>query len=132
VDSIRLIRGSLGMIDVSPNTLSLPHDRVTRAYGSHTLCLTNAGQAFTRQLPCEDETTFSFNKESFQSRVAALLADKAAAVDKGIAVTEAFKKLNPAGQALDRMLDYAAWARLDRTKTHLPGFQDFFVWPPGK
>lgn len=130
VDSIRLIRSSLGMVDVSPNTLSLPHDRVTRAYGSHTLCLTNAGQAFTRQLPCEDDMTFAFDKESFQSKVAALLADKPATVEKGIAVTAAFKKLNPTGQALERMLDYAAWARLDRMKTRPAGFQDFFVWPP--
>jgi hypothetical protein len=130
VDSIRLIRNSLGMIDVSPNTASMPHDRVMRAYGSHTLCLTNSGQSFTRKLPYEDELTFSFDKESFQSRVAGLLADKSAAVDKGISVTEAFKKLNPPGQAFERMLDYAEFARLDRTKKRLLGFQDFFLWPP--
>jgi hypothetical protein len=74
--------------------------------------------------------TFSFDKESFQSRVAALLADKPATVEKGIAVTEEFKRLNPATRALERMLDYAAWARLDRMKTRPAGFQDFFVWPP--
>lgn len=130
VDSIRLIRNSLGMIDLSPNTASMPHDRVARAYGSHTLCLTNSGQSFTRALPYGNELTFSFDKESFQSRVAGLLADKSAAVDKGIAVTEAFKKLNPPGQAFERMLNYAAFARLDRTKGRLPGLQDFFLWPP--
>jgi hypothetical protein len=30
------------------------------------------------------------------------------------------------------MLDYAAFVRLDQTKTRLPGFQDFFLWPPQK
>jgi hypothetical protein len=45
-------------------------------------------------------------------------------------VTEAFKKLNPPGQAFERMLDYAEFARLDRTKKRLLGFQDFFLWPP--
>ncbi len=130
VDSIRLIRNSLGLIDMSPNTASTPHDRVMRAYGSHTLCLTNHGQTFAKELPCQDELTFSFDKESFQSRIADLLADKSAAVDKGIAVTEAFKKLNPPGKAFKRMLDYAAFARLDQTKKCPPGFQDFFVWPP--
>jgi hypothetical protein len=130
VDSIRLIRNSLGVVDVSPNTASAPHDRVMRAYGAHTLCLTNSGQAFTKDLPCEDALTFCFDKESFQSRVAGLLASKSAAVDKGIAVVEAFKRLNPPGQAFAQMLDYAAFARLDQTKARLPGFQDFFVWPP--
>jgi hypothetical protein len=130
VDSIRLIRNSLGMIDVSPNTASMPHDRVARACGSHTLCLTNSGQSFTRELPYQNELTFSFDKESLQSRVDGLLADKSAAVDKGIAVTEAFKKLNSPGQAFEQMLNYAAFARLDRTKGRLPGLQDFFLWPP--
>jgi hypothetical protein len=130
VNSIGLIRRSLGMIDVSPNTESMPHDRVGRAYGSHTLCLTNSGQAFSKGLPNEDELTFCFDKESFQTRVAGLLADKPAAVDKGIAVTEAFKKLNPPLRGVERMLSYAAFARLDQAKGRPPGFQDFFVWPP--
>jgi hypothetical protein len=132
MDSIRLIRGSLGMIDVSPNTSSTPHDRVMRAYGSSTLCLTNAGQAFTSGLPHEDELTFSFTKDSLQSKVAALLADKSSAVDKGIAVAEAFERLYPPARAFERMLEYAAFARLDQTKSRLPGFQDFFLWPPQK
>jgi hypothetical protein len=132
VDSIQLIRNSLGTIDVSANTASMPHDRVLRAYGSCTLCLTNGGQTFTAELPYEDELTFSFNKESLQSKVAGLLADKSSAVDKGIAVAEAFKKLHPPERAFERMLGYAAFARLDQAKTYLSGFQDFFVWPPKK
>jgi len=103
---------------------------VARACGSHTLCLTNSGQSFTRGLPYQNELTFSFDKESLQSRVDGLLADKSAAVDKGIAVTESFKELNPPGQAFEQMLNYAAFARLDRTKGRLPGLQDFFLWPP--
>ncbi len=130
VDSIRLIRESLGMIDVSPNTSSMPHDRVMRAYGAHTMCLTNSGQSFIHELPYEDELTYSFDKESFQSRVVGLLADKTATVDRGIAVSEAFKKLHPPGQAFEHMLHYAEIARLDQVKTRLPGFQDFFMWPP--
>jgi len=130
LDSVRLIRDSLGTIDVSPNTLSMPHDRVMRAYGSHTLCFTNSGQTFTKNLPYQDELTFCFNKECLQSKVARLLANPSATVEKGIAVAGAFKKLHPPEQAFERMLEYAAFARLDQTKTYLPGFQDFFVWPP--
>jgi hypothetical protein len=130
VDSIQLIRGSLGTLDMSPNTASLPHDRVVRAYGSHTLCLTNAGQSFTKLLPCQDDLTFSFSKESLQSRVASLLANKCAAIDQGIAVAEAFTKFNPPTRTFETLLDYAAFVRLDQTRASLPGFQDFFVWPP--
>jgi hypothetical protein len=132
VDSIQLIRDSLGAIDVSPNTRSMPHDRVMRAYGSHTLCLTNAGQGFTAELPHPHELTFSFNKESLQSAVAALLDDPSAAIDKGVEVAEAFSKLHPPERSFEKMLDCAAFARLDQTKSRPPGFQDFFLWPPRK
>jgi hypothetical protein len=132
VDSIQLIRSSLGTIDMSANTASLPHDRVLRAYGSCTVCLTNSGQAFTAELPHEDELTFSFTKEGLQTKVAAMLADRSATVEKGIAVAEAFRSLHPPQRSFERMLDYAAFVRLDQTKTRLPGFQDFFLWPPQK
>ncbi len=130
VDSIQLIRESLGTLDMSPNTASLPHDRVVRAYGSHTLCLTNAGQSFTKLLPHQDDLAFSFTKESLQSKVAGLLGNKYAAIDRGIEIAEAFRKAYPPTQTFETLLDYAAFARLDQTRAPLPGYQDFFVWPP--
>jgi hypothetical protein len=129
-DSVGLIRRSLGTIDLSPNTASMPHDRVMRAFGSHTVCLTNGDQTFMDGLPYKDEVTYSFSKESVQSTVAGLLANKCATVDKGIAVAAAFKEQFPPTRSFERMLDYAAFARLDQTKVRPAGFQDFFVWPP--
>jgi hypothetical protein len=129
VDSIGLIRGSLGLIDMSPNTASGPHDRVMRAYGSRTLCLTNAGQRFMAGLPFEEESTFQFTKESVQERVADLLANKCAAIDMGVATAEAFRARHPPEQAFETMLEWASLARLDQRKTR-PEMQDFFLWPP--
>jgi hypothetical protein len=130
VDSIGLIRGSLGMIDMSPNTASLPHDRVMRAYGARTLCLTNSGQQFLSGLPCSEELTFEFSKESLQSKVSYLLAHKADAIDMGVAVAEQFRKANPPERSFEKMLDYVALTKLDQLSNRPEGLQDFFLWPP--
>jgi hypothetical protein len=130
VDSVGLIRDSLGLIDMSPNTGSLPHDRVMRAYGSKTLCLTNENQDFLGDLPHCERLVFGFEKGSLQSRIADLLAHKSDAVDLGVAVAEAFRKLHPPERSLGKLLDYAALARLDQMPQRPVGVQDFFVWPP--
>lgn len=128
--SIELIRSSLGLIDMSPNTASNPHDRVMRAFGAKTLCLTNAGQQFLRGLPHEKEFTFNFEGDSLRERIEDILANKKRAVDHGIATAEAFRKANPPEQAVEKMLHYAELVRLER-QTHRPeGLQDFHVWPP--
>ncbi|RXH57226.1 hypothetical protein [Granulicella sibirica] len=130
VESIGLIRNSLGTIDMSANTGSMPHDRVMRAFGAKTLCLTNHGQTFFQDLPHRERLNFCFEKECLQTRVNDLLSNKAAAVEMGIEVSEAFKRLNPPERSFEKMLDYAAMAKLDQL-SHRPGaMQDFFVWPP--
>jgi hypothetical protein len=130
VDSTTLIRRSLGLIDMSPNTASGPHDRVMRAYGSHTLCLTNARQTFLEDLPLQEELSFTFEQESLQSHVAGLLARKSDAVEMGLTVAERFRSLHPPQRAFQKMLDYAAFSRLDQTRARPTGLQDFFLWPP--
>lgn len=129
-ESIGLIRESLGTIDMSPNTASYPHDRVMRAFGAKTLCLTNARQQFLRGLPYENEFTFTYEGDSLRERVEQILANKKRAVDLGIAVAEAFRKANPPERAFERMLHYAALVRLERQPVRPEGLQDFHVWPP--
>ncbi len=130
VDSTSLLRRSLGMIDMSPNTGSLPHDRVMRAYGSHTLCLTNQGQSFLQELPFAPELSYTFDKESLQAQVSYLLSHRSEAVEMGIADAQRFCALNPPELAFQRMLDYAALTRLDQTSQRPSVVQDFFIWPP--
>ena len=129
-ESIGLIRSSLGLIDMSANTASCPHDRVMRAFGARALCLTNAGQQFFRGLPYEEELTFRYEGDSLRERVAHLLANKKQAVEYGIAVAEAFRKANPPERAFEKMLHYAALVRLERLPQRPQGLQDFHVWPP--
>ncbi|HEU5350882.1 MAG TPA: hypothetical protein VFU55_04755 [Terracidiphilus sp.] len=129
--SIGLIRGSLGMIDMSPNTSSNAHDRVSRAYGSHSLCLTNR-QRFLEGLPHAERFTFAFQKESIQERVADLLAHREEALEMGAETAAAYRERHPARQLVQRMLDCAALARLNQSTRRPAGSQDFFVWPPVK
>jgi hypothetical protein len=129
--SIGLVRDSLGMIDVSPNTVSRPHDRFLRACGAHTLCLTNK-QQFLRDLPHHEHFSFSFDKESLQQKVAYLLDHKAEVVEMGIEAAEAYKARHPRCELIKKMLEYASFARLDNLRERPVGSQDFFVWPPAQ
>ena len=129
-ESIGLIRNSLGLIDMSANTRSYPHDRVMRAFGAKTLCLTNAGQGFYRGLPYEEEFTFRYEDDSLRERVAHILAHKTQAVEHGISVAEAFRAANPPERAFEQMLHYAALVRLERLPQLPAGLQPFHVWPP--
>ncbi len=128
VDSIGLLRGSLGLIDMSANTASQPHDRVMRAFGSHTLCLTNRGQCALSGLPFEDQLSFRYEKEEIQTKVAALLADKTRAVEIGLATAEAFRQVHPPERSFQAMLDYADLAKLSQLPSGPGQMQDFFVW----
>ncbi len=127
--SIGLVRESLGTIDLSPNTVSLPHDRVVRAFGAHTFCLTNE-QKFLRELPHEERLSFRFEKESLQQQVAYLLDHKAAALEMGVEVAEAYKTKHPRVETVTKILEYASLAKLDNLRQRPAGSQDFFMWPP--
>jgi hypothetical protein len=129
--SIGLVRGSLGMIDMSPNTASKAHDRVSRAYGSHSLCLTNQ-QRFLQGLPHAERFTFEFRKESIQERVADVLAHPEQALEMGAETAAAYRERHPARQLVQRMLDIASLVRLNQRTKRPAGSQEFFVWPPAK
>ncbi len=127
--SVSLIRNSLGTIDVSPNTVSKPHDRVVRAYGAHTFCLTNE-QRFLHDLPHCERLSFRFEKESLQQKVAWLLDHKSEALEMGVEVAAAYREKHPKMDFFVKMLEYASFARLDNLRARPAGSQEFFMWPP--
>jgi len=129
IKTIGLIRTALGVIDMSPNTSSRPHDRVMRAWGSHTLCLTNE-QEFLNGLPHQDQISFRFDKQCLQDKVAKILDDRDAAVEMGVEVAEAYRRAHPPEQMMIKMLECASLVRLNNLSQRPEGFQDFFVWPP--
>jgi len=127
--SIGLIHDSLGLIDVAPNTSSRPHDRLMRAYGAHTFCLTSE-QTFLDDLPHRERTGFRFEKDDLQQKVAYLLDNRATTLEMGMAMAEAYSTQHPRTDAPTRMLQYASLAKLDNLRQRPAGSQDFFVWPP--
>jgi len=129
--SIGLIRSSLGLIDMSPNTVSKPHDRMMRAFGSYSACLTNR-QQWVEELPHAARLMFQFQKESIQDRVAYVLAHRDEALEMGMEMAEAYRQRHPSAQLVQQLLDYASLARLSQMSKRPEGSQDFFVWPPAK
>lgn len=125
-----LIRDSLGLIDMSPNTGLAPHDRPCRAFGSYTLCLTNEQSFFADNFPNHDEFSFRFDVTSLRDKVADTLARPAHYIEVGIESATTFRKVAPPQAAVQQLLDVASMLRLDQRRERLPASPDFFVWPP--
>jgi len=127
-----MIKESLGVLDMSPNTSLSPHDRALRSFGLHTLCLTNEQEFFKRHFEQQYPSfTFRFDKESLANKVADVLAYPKRYVELGIEVADGFRKQFDSGAFGRTMLDIANSLRLAAgpRPAHL---QDFFVWPPEK
>ncbi len=129
-ESSSLIRESLGLIDMSPNTGLAPHDRPCRAYGAYTLCVTNEQEFLRRNMPHHAAVSFKFSRESFQEKIADVLEHPARYVDIGIEVASAFREACPPEAAVSQLIDTAAMIRLDQQRERSPDWPGFFVWPP--
>lgn len=130
VASRDLIRDSLAMIDMSPNTGLSPHDRSLRAFGAHTLCLTNEQEFFRRELPLCDEFFYRFDKDSIQSRVAEVLTHRHRALEVGATVAETFMQKFPPELFAHQVLELAALARFNQLPGLPQGMPHYFSWPP--
>lgn len=128
-ESRGLIRDALGVIDMSPNTGLMPHDRPVRAFGAHTFCLTNE-QPFFRSLPHHDAMCFRFERDALRDKVADVLAHPDRHVGIGLEVADAFAAAHPPEAAIRHLIDTAAMIRLDQRARSLPASPEFFNWPP--
>jgi hypothetical protein len=129
--SRELIKGSLGVLDMSPNTSLSPHDRALRSFGLYTLCLTNEQAFFKRHFQQHPSFTFRFDKESLESKVADVLAHPKRFVELGIEVADSFRKQFDSEAFGRTMVDIANCLRL-AAGPRPARLQDFFVWPPEK
>jgi hypothetical protein len=129
--SRQLIRESLGILDMSPNTTLGPHDRPLRAWGLYTLCLTNDQEFFRRNFENHRDFTFRFDKDSLASKVADVLANPKRFVELGIDAAERFRARFDQDAFGRTMLDVADCLRL-ANGPRPPDMQDYFVWPPTK
>jgi len=122
-----LIREALAVIDMSPNTEVVPHDRCRRSIGSYTLCLTNAQQCFKR-FARHSEFSYQLEKGSLQHLVSEVLAHPSRHVDLGVEIAEAYREGEAPNATAQRMLEAAAAIRLERSP-RFNGLQNYFSWP---
>jgi len=128
-ESRALIEASLATLDMSPNTSSAPHERVSRAVGMYTLCVTNEQAFFREILPGFDESLYRFERESLRSRVSEVLDRPRRFVELGAAIAAAYRASFDPEAAARRILDAASCVRMACAgRTHQ--LQDFFGWPP--
>ena len=125
------IQDALALIDMSPNTEKGPHDRVLRALGLHTLCLTNEQSFFKQHFERWEDFTFRFDNESLEAKVADVLANPGRFVELGIENAATFRRKFDSEAFGRTMLDVAACLRL-AAGSRPPGMQEFVVWPPAK
>jgi hypothetical protein len=130
-ESSRLIRNSLAIVDMSPNTSLGPHDRPLRAFGLYTLCLTNEQQFFTDNFQQHADFTYRFDRDSLRSIVADTLSHRKRAVELGVEVAETFRNRFDQGAFGRTVLDVASALRL-ATSPRPRDFPAYFAWPPTK
>lgn len=125
-----LVRDSLGMIDMSPNTTYAPHDRLIRSYGAHTLCVSNEQHFLTDTFPDQHvQMTFRFNKDSIRERVSQMLEAPAKTLELGVQVSATFRQRYSTGNHVQYMAMMAETVR-QASSTRARGQQDFLNWPP--
>jgi len=129
-ESRQLIREALGVLDMSPNTSGGPHDRVSRAFGSYTLCVTNEQDFLARDVPAQNAASFKFQAESIQAVVEAVLAQPARHVELGAEIAAAYREKNPPEAGIADLIRIAELVRLNQAPGRPEGMPPYFVWPP--
>jgi hypothetical protein len=127
--SHKALSQQLGVIDMSANTDSWPHDRVQRGAGSYSLVLTNRQGWLSRSLSEFDYLTFDFRPESIRERVADVLAKPDKYLDLAVAFGERFREVYPREAFVRRSLELIEVTRLLWSTTR-PPLQEFYGWPP--
>ena len=126
--SRRIFTDELGIIDMSPNIDTEPHDRVQRAAGSYSLVLTNAQSWITDKFPDFRDLTFEFEPDSIKARIADVLARPDRYLELGVAFGERFRHIHPVEGFARRVVELAELATLQYAAER-PLLQPFFVWP---
>jgi hypothetical protein len=128
--SNQMMRESLGVIDMSPNTSFALHDRVTRSFGAYTYCMTNEQQILTDALPAHhQEMTFRFNRDSIAERVNQAISNPRRTIEIGAESAEVFR----ARYTDENFVNFTALLA-DSVRQSMSArpenLQEFIVWPP--
>lgn len=126
--SHRIFTDQLGVIDMSPNMDSEPHERMMRAAGSYALALTNVQSWLARDFPECGNMMFEFSPESIASRIDDALAHPDRYLEMGMAFGERFREVYPRDGFARRVLEVASLAETAFAEPK-PQPQNFFIWP---
>jgi hypothetical protein len=126
--SRRIFTDELGVIDMSPNIDSQPHERVQRAAGAYSLVLTNRQGWLTSAFPEFADFTFEFEPESIKARVADVLARPDRYLELAVAFGDRYREVHPAEAFVRRVVEVADLAAL-QCAAEKPLIQPFFIWP---
>ncbi|CAM2138791.1 putative DUF3880 domain-containing protein [Pararobbsia alpina] len=123
-------RDALGLIDMSPNTTHAIHDRVTRAFGAYTYCLTNEHAFLDSLLPEQvGHMTFRFNPDSIAERVDRALANPMQTLEVGVAAAEIFRE-RFTDENFVNFITLIADSVYQNIGNRPNNLQEFIVWPP--
>lgn len=125
--SHRIFTDELGVIDMSPNMDSEPHERMMRAAGAFSAALTNRQSWIEKKFDNAPSFTFDFDPESIRERIASVLENPDRHLEVGIEFGERFRQVYPPEELIRRVTEAAALASL-QGRGPKPQIQDFFVW----
>jgi hypothetical protein len=127
-ESTRAIyRRELGIVDMSPNVDTSPHERVQRAAGSYTLFLTNRQGWLDERFSASRELAFEFTRQSIAERVDAVLSEPDRYLQLALDFGEQFHRDHSAAAFANSVRSLADLATLDAAQNK-PQLQPFFIW----
>jgi hypothetical protein len=126
--SCRMFSDELGIIDMSPNLDSGPHERVMRAAGSYACVLTNRQGWLTAALGEFEDLTFEFDPDSIRAKASDAISNPDRFVDLGVAFGDRFREIYSRQAYANAIVDLAELAAL-KCSAEKPVIQPFFVWP---
>jgi hypothetical protein len=124
--SQKIVLEALGVIDMSANVDTWPHDRVQRGAGAYALTLTNRQSWLTDRFHDFVDMTFEFEPESISSRISDVLTHRDRYLELAIAFGEEFRRVYPRERFAERICEVAD--HVDLVNSRRPQLQNFYVW----
>jgi len=119
----------LGVIDMSANVDTWPHDRVQRAAGAYSLVLTNRQSWLSNRFPEFADLTFEFDADSIRDRVSDAISKPDRYLELGVSFGERFREIHSREAFSRAVVKIAELAGLAGNEQK-PVLQNFYVWPP--
>lgn len=129
VTTSSMFDSSLALIDMSPNTLNMPHDRICRAAGHGTAFITNKQNFIKSIVPDSSKCEFLFTKNSIHDLVEYYVLNPRDAIGLGLQQAQNFRAYYTWERYEDALIS-AVDAMAMRLSGRPYGTQNFVNFPP--